>query len=148
MSETPQQRQRAKELDRISRLGPASLVSPGTHRVVGVTFAPTYPENLHRLEALLASVERHPASEEGEGAPAIIVRSPDNPADTNACEVHVPSLGELAMIGWLTAPVAARLAPELDAGVVWQGQVVDVLVHPDHSDHPGITIKLERITDD
>ena len=145
--ELASQRQRRQEMERISRLGPTPLPSPFTAKVVGVTFTPTYPDNLHQLDALLRSVERHPGSH-GEGAPAIIVRNPDNTFDSNACEVHVPALGDMGMIGHLPAPVAARLAPELDAGSTWQGHVVEVLIHPEHEERPGITVKLERVEED
>ena len=124
------------------------LVSPFSAKVVGVTFTSGYPENLQALDVMLRSVERHPSSL-GEGAPAIIVRNPDNTFDANACEVHIPALGsEWAMIGHLPAPVAARLAPELDDGGRWQGHVVEVLIHPDHDDRPGIAIKLHRVEED
>ena len=145
--ELASQRQRRQEMERISRLGAAPLPSPFISKIVGVTFTEGYPENLHGLAALLDSIERHPGSH-GEGAPAIIVRNPDNSFDANACEVHVPALGSRGMIGHLPAPLAARLAPELDAGGIWQGHVVEVLVHPDHDDRPGITVKLERIEED
>ena len=145
--ELASQRQRRQEMERIARLGPSPLPSPFTAKVVGVSFTPHYPENLHHLDVLLRSVERHPGSH-GEGAPAIILRNPDNAFDANACEVHVPALGDMGMIGHLTAPIAARLAPELDTGVVWQAHVVEVLIHPEHTDRPGITVRLQRIEED
>lgn len=145
--ELASQRQRRQELERIGRLGVKPLTSPFSTKVVGVSFTPHYPENLHRLEALLRSMERHPAAT-FEGAAAIIRRNPANTFDSNACEVHVPTLGEWGMIGHLPAPIAARLAPELDAGGVWQGQVVEVLINPDHTDRPGISIWLKRIEEE
>jgi HIRAN domain len=120
------------------------LPSPFTAKVVGVSFTAHYPENLHRLGRLLEVSE----SQGVEGVTAVIVRNPDNEHDYNACEVHVPALGEWAMIGHLPALMAARLAPELDDGGTWQGQVVEVLVHPDHDDRPGITIHLQRIEEE
>jgi hypothetical protein len=36
------------------------------------------------------------------------------------------------------------MAPEIDAGTTWQAQVESVLVHPDHPDNPGISIRCAR----
>lgn len=143
MSDIPAQRHRAKELDRIARLGATPLPSPFTARVVGVSFTPTYPRNLQTLESV-AEI----AQERGEGIPAIIVRQPDNEADPNACAVHVPALNTLAMVGHLASPIAARLAPELDAEGTWQAEVTEVLIDPYHPDRPGINVRLWRIMED
>jgi hypothetical protein len=140
MSELPSQRTRRNELDRISRLGVTPLVSPFEVKVVGVTHTPTYPQNLMMLHF---SAEQ--AASLDEPLSVIVVRNPDNEMDPNACEIHVPALGESAMVGWLPTAMAARLAPELDAGARWQGGVVAVLITPGHEDRPGISINLHRV---
>lgn len=116
------------------------LVSPFSTKVVGVTFIPTYPYNLQALQ-----------DEWGEGhheepLTAILVRDPSNTHDPNAVQVHVPALGDYAMIGHLPRAIAARLAPELDAGGIWDAGVTEVLITPGHEDRPGIAIRLKRIT--
>lgn len=127
---------REKELARnyVPRLPPDF-----TTKVVGVSFVPAYPDNLYSLEQHWLNAELV-----GEPLAAVIVRNPDNAHDPNACEVHVPALGEKGMIGHLTAPLAARLAPELDAGELWQGVVVGVRLDYDHLERPGLEVRLER----
>lgn len=117
-----------------------SLPDHFTLKVVGVSFVPSYPDNLLVLgEAALTADNR------GEPLVAILIRNPDNQFDANAVEVHVPALGEeYAMIGHLTRPVAARLAPELDSGINWMAEVESVLINPEHLDRPGISIKCAR----
>ena len=118
-----------------------TLGSPFTVKCVGVTFTPGYPDNLDALDG--AAQEAHHLDEP---LPVVLVRNPDNEYDSNAVEIHVPSLGsEWGMIGHMMAPLAARLAPEMDAGVRWQAEVESVLVNPDHPDRPGISIKCTRV---
>lgn len=107
--------------------------------VVGVTFTPFYPGNLLSLEQALFEADM-----KGEPLAAIIVREPDNEYDPNACAVHVPALGEEGKIGYLTRPLASRLAPELDNGARWQATVRYLKIHDDHLSRPGIEIHLER----
>ena len=126
---------RERELNRAH----ASLPSPFTTAVVGVSFVPFWPENLLALEESWLNADVN-------GLRVIIVRNPSNPYDSNACEVHIPALGEdMAMVGHITKSMAARLAPELDNGTIWQGAVAGLRIHPDHLDHPGLDIRLERI---
>jgi len=108
--------------------------------VVGVSFTPYYPHNLWELET-----QAFDAEAKGEKLAAIIVRDPNNPYDANACQVHVPALGEAGFIGYITKPVAARLAPTIDNGVVWDGHVSYLKINPDHPERPGIEITLEAI---
>lgn len=133
------QRQREQELGRVASGRAGQLVSPCDVDVVGVTFVSTYPDNILSLEMLAMEAELV-----GERLAAIIVRNPDNKFDSNACEVHVPSLGDHGMIGHLPAAIAARLAPELDTGVLWQAGVARVRLQQEHLDRPGITIHMER----
>lgn len=131
---------RDRELERQSRVR-LPIGSPFTTKVVGVSFVDGYPDN---LQVLSDAIRDAPVDLPGEGVSAILIHNPDNQADPNAVEVHVPALGEYARIGFLTRPVAARLAPELDAGTPWSGQVLDVLIDPQYPDRPGISIRCQR----
>lgn len=112
-----------------------------TTRVVGVSFVDGWPENMGRLEL---EVRRHELFEDvAEAPPAVtLVRRPDNPYDANAVEVHVDRVG---MIGHLDARTASRLAPRLDAGEAWAGEVAEVVVDENHPGHPGISVSIHRV---
>lgn len=113
-------------------------------KVVGVSFVPAHPDNLLALNQ--AQIE---AQHSGEPLSVVLVRNPGNAYDSNAIEVHVPALGEeWAMIGHLTRPIAARLAPEMDGGTRWAAAVESVLIHPDHLDNPGISINCARVREE
>lgn len=128
------------ERQRTSKLVHA-LPSPFELAVVGVSFTPHYPQNLYALEEAWLQAELT-----DEKLPVIIIRNPDNAYDANACEVHVPALGEQGMVGHITKALAARLAPTIDAGVTWQGYVSHLKINEAHPDRPGLEIKLEQIT--
>lgn len=131
-----QQREREVERSGGRRLGEMFAT-----KVVGVTFVPAYPDNLWALDRSAVEAER-----DGEPLTVVLVRNPDNEHDANAIEVHVPALGdEWGMIGHLTRPIAARLAPEIDDGVRWAAQVESVLIDQDHIDRPGISIRCARV---
>lgn len=150
-----QQTQRDREIQRAH----AKMPSPFSAKVVGVSFVDTYPRNLYALAEMTnrAGVggpggdmtELHARQDRGGERPAVVLRrNPDNEYDTNAIEVHVPSLGDLGFIGHLTRPIATRMAPEMDDGIKWLAHVESVLIDPDHEDRPGISIRCERHTDD
>jgi hypothetical protein len=46
------------------------------------------------------------------------------------------------------AGLAARMAPEMDAGVTWDCGVVSVLIDPEYPDRPGITIQCHRVKEE
>lgn len=104
--------------------------------VVGVTFCDGYPDNLHRLHALIAE---HGRPEEG--IAAVLIRDPDNQHDRNAVQVHVPAIGR---IGSLPRSVAARVAPSMDDGDQWTAEVTGVRIAQDHEDRPGADVLLHR----
>lgn len=133
---------RAKTLEkqRNSKLAP-QMPQQFEFPVVGVSFTPHYPENLLSLEEALMMAEL-----KGERLACIIVRNPDNPHDSNACEVHVPALGVRGFVGYVTAPLAARLAPTIDAGVEWSGHVSQLRLDHEHLERPGMQIALEQVT--
>lgn len=112
-------------------------------RVVGVTFVPAYPLNLLHLAEIAA---RHEAA--GERLHAELVRNPVNVYDPNDVEVHVPALGDRhRMIGHIARDEAALLAPRIDAGEQFVAEVAWCRVDPDHTDRPGIDIRIARILD-
>lgn len=120
-------------------------------KTVGVSFAPDYPDNLARLREswerrwLTAPGSFGDQGQEPEGLPAVLIRRPDNSHDPNAVEVHVPEVGRVGHVPAKGAGLARKLAAELDDGVVWQAEVEDVLIDPDHPDRPGITVKVRRV---
>ena len=134
MAEKSELRQR--ELDRQERTKLRRPMIAFSTKVVGVSFTPQYPDNLYELD-----LAQQQALEAGEPLVVVLRRDPDNAHDPNAIEVHVPALGEeWGFIGHLVAPVAARLAPQIDAGERWGGAVTSVKINPDHLDRPGIEI--------
>lgn len=141
MTETPIDVRRQRQLDRQAN---SSMVRPVPSRftcvVVGVSFADAYPDNVRAVEQLVAlRVLRDGVAEP---LPAVLIRDAGNAHDPNAVQVHVPSLGDVGMIGHLPRAVAARVAPELDAGRRWMVGVFGVSVHPEHPDRPGIHVVL------
>lgn len=138
---TEQTKQAAQRDREVERTAGRKMVSPFSAKVVGVSFVPGYPDNLHVLSAASDEARRL-----GEPLPALLRRNPKNPYDANAIEVHVPSMGgSTGFIGHLTRPIAARMAPEIDAGTTWIAEVSDVLIDPDHMDRPGISINCKRM---
>jgi HIRAN domain len=105
-------------------------------KIKGITFQPDYPANLHRLQALVVATAPFTS------VAARLEREPGNEHDPNAIVVLVDGIGRL---GHVPRGVAARLAPEMDAGSRWAAEVTDVLVHPDHPDRHGITVTFRRM---
>lgn len=110
--------------------------------VVGVTFVPSYPNNLLMLRQIEADAV---TDGHGEWLNVVLVRNPANPHDANAIEVHVPVLGDMAMIGHVPRDIAARLAPLLDQGIKFHSQLSGVRINPDHIDRPGIDVAIARV---
>lgn len=117
-----------------------ALAGDFTAKLAGVSFAPGYPEALFTLEHRLRFVEARTGGPPAE-VPVQLRRDPDNPVDSAAVAVCDPDLGRL---GHIPAGLAARLAPELDAGIVWRARVHNVAIHPVEPLHPGLEIHLER----
>lgn len=117
-------------------------------KVVGVTFVPTYPSNLHQLQALYdwqGSSARHV---EPEPLSVVLRRNPDNRYDPNAIEVHVPALGTEGMIGHLSREHAAIIAPMMDAGRHFAAHVHRCKILPSQPQNPGIEIAVTRLPKD
>lgn len=117
-----------------------TLTRPAIVKVVGVTFTKTYPVNLLRLAEVDAETRQR-----GEQLAVVLRRNPENFHDVNAVEVHVPALGEMAMIGHIPKDAAARLAPRMDAGDKFLAEVRWVRIDPDHTDRPGIDVAISRV---
>ena len=83
-------------------------------KVVGVSF-----ENRQETIATLES-----------GVELALEREPDNEMDANAVAVRVSMSAHIgasgAKLGYLKSELAARLAPHMDAGVVWDAAITDV----------------------
>lgn len=107
--------------------------------VVGVSFTDGYPDKFFRLEEMNMN-----AMFNDEQIPCVLIRNKNNEHDKWAIEVHVPSLGDNGMVGHITRPIAARLAPQLDDGIIWTAYVDTVRVSPDHPNRPGLEIHLTR----
>lgn len=159
----------AEQRDReVERSKGRKMVKQFSAKVVGVTFVPAYPDNLTALAELMKPklllypmlngevaqemaerdyeryVEKHGPFVPPEPLAVVLRRNPKNEYDSNAIEVHVPALGKHGMIGHLTRPIAARMAPEMDKGILWSAEVESVLIDPDHLDRPGISITCKR----
>lgn len=119
------------------------IASYATCPVVGVTFTPHYPDNLHALRVVAEEAET-----KGEKLPVVLIRNPANEYDSNAIEVHVPALGDAGFIGHVPRWVAEKYAPEMDAGTKVAGMTEWVRIDPNHPDRPGITIGLQRVDDE
>lgn len=119
--------------------------------VVGMSFVPSYPDNLLRLReicekesiASLGGGGDFGDDYEPEKLPAVIIRNPENEYDANACEVHVPALGRKGMVGHVPRDLAARLAPLMDAGAQVRAWVDFVRIMPGKESNPGLTIGVE-----
>ena len=136
-----------------------------TVKVVGLTFVDdgrAYPDNVHRVREAHESRFAHfidgrddaapyqaffqigyAAAALPEPLPIVLIRNPSNEHDTNAVEVHQPSVG--GMLGHLPRDMAARVAPWLDAGNDLRVGVASVLVMPGQEDNPGVALCIERI---
>lgn len=106
--------------------------------VAGVTFSPGYPDNLTALERIaFANRGQLPSCE--------LTREPTNEHDPNAVVVTVPALaayGHDPKLGHLSRALAARIAHEMDDGVAWAGQVIEVLTA--RMDRPGVRMYIYR----
>lgn len=107
--------------------------------VVGVSFCDGYPDNLLALGELWEQEGHHE-----EGLPVVLIRNPLNIHDSNAIEVHMPAMDRIGKIGHVPREMAARLAPELDAGTHWIAAITEVKIHADHMDRPGLRVKMRR----
>ncbi len=77
------------------------------------------------------------------GARLLLVREPSNPFDPFAIGVQLPGwLFGSTQLGHLKAPLAKRLAPKMDAGVVMRAFVTSRFA-PEDREHPRLSIAIE-----
>lgn len=132
-------RQRDAALAAMQERGVQPMPETPIHvKTVGVSFIEAYPQNLLDLQRMLFDwVGDEPLT-------VVLVREPDNPYDSQAIAVHVPALGERGMVGHIPKVMAARIAPEMDAGVPWAAYVRNILISPANPNQPGIEITIQR----
>lgn len=109
-------------------------------KVVGLSFIPGYPDNIHKLYDHVDE----PGDMGSLEVPVELRRNPANEYDENAVEIHVPDLGELSFIGHVPAGLASRLSPALESGEEFKAHINKILVHPNRPDKPGIDIQIFR----
>jgi hypothetical protein len=105
-----------------------------TAKLAGVSFHPDYPERLLYLPP---------------DSPLELAREPENEHDPNAVAVVflLAQKGREAIVdvlGHLPRALAARIAPEMDAGRTWAISGHEVLVKEGYEDRPGLSVRLER----
>lgn len=138
--ELAERRAQVKARAERSKLAP-KLPSEFQSAVVGVSFMDGYPETLHRLHEL---VGRRYLDDHLEEVTAVLIRNPENPYDSNAVQVHIPALGESAMVGHLPGVIAARVAPVMDGGGRLVASVAAVAIARGRDDRPGLTVRVRQ----
>lgn len=115
------------ETNIIERTASKPMVSPFMAKVVGLTFAPGYPRNI---------------LQDGSIKNIRLLAVLDNEYDEHAVAV----IGNYdTRIGWLPRAIASRLQSELiENHESWTAEVVEVLVHPDNPNNPGLLIRCRR----
>lgn len=110
-----------------------------TVKVVGMSFVDSYPGNVRSLDRRIRAVGSifQPRVE--------IQHDPDNEHDPNAIEVWIALHDVAEFYGHLPRDVAARLAPELDAGGRWEVSIDKVLISDENPLHPGLSLKFKRV---
>ena len=104
--------------------------------VVGVTFVPEYPNNILKVREAMESRQSDLI--------VTLTRRPDNPYDNNAIEVRTM---DDRMLGHLSREVAAKIAPQMDAGKHFRATVFQVRVSPENPNNPGIDILIGEVSD-
>lgn len=80
-----------------------------------------------------------------EGITVLILRAPDNPYDSNACEIHMPALGVDGILGYAPRAVAADLAPAIDAGIRILARITGIFINDAAPDNYGIAVEVDEI---
>lgn len=135
--------QRAREIARQerSKLSGALPDIPFDIAVAGVSFRS--PEFLETVGALWTKLQS------GEDLPDVIgttfIREPLNEHDPNAIAVWIMTDTVSDRIGYVPAPLARRLAPELDAEEVWLPALAKFEYNPKNPLAPLVTINVRRM---
>ena len=106
--------------------------------VAGESYRPGYPDNLLQLAEVLRTMDGR------EWLAAVLRRDPNNEHDPNAIEVHVP--GGSGHCGFVPGQLARILAPILDSGTVISAHAVEVRIHHESPNKPGLTVALTLAT--
>lgn len=110
----------------------AALDSRLDFDVAGESFRDDYPANLLRLAEILSESD-------GREWPSVLLRrDASNRYDANAIEVHV--VGGIGHVGFVPKELARVLAPEIDRGLEVVCVGVEVRMHEDHPDRPGLSV--------
>jgi hypothetical protein len=117
-------------------------------KLKGMTFRPNYPANLYALHEASEARKRDfiLGKVPDEMLPMVLIRDPNNSHDPNAVEVHAPTAGREGMIAFIPKELAAKLAPTMDRGDVWEARLLNVLIAEGHESNPGVEIRLERVS--
>lgn len=109
-----------------------------TSAVRGMSFVENYPANVQHLQMILFKQDVL-----DQRAPLLctLVRNPDNEHDPNAIEVHCREVG---LLGHLPRNLAYRLAPHIDAGERWYGEIERVRMIDWRPENPGLDITIHR----
>lgn len=117
-------------------------------RVVGVSFVD--PDNSKRRTLRGLCEERglvNPGDRDMPESLAVVIRrNPENRFDANACEVHVPAIGEDGMIGHLPRDVAASLARFVDNGGKVGAALTGIFIAHHAPDNYGISVAVWEVT--
>jgi HIRAN domain len=102
-----------------------SVVDPESGRFLARDAPDLVARDLH-VASVAGAAAHHAEAVAGEdvapGRPLVLRRDAGNPFDANAIAVHPAGEGE--QLGWVPRELAARLAPELDAGREWSAVVL------------------------
>ena len=119
----------------------AGLPGALSTKLTGCSFAPGYPTVLLLLDVVL----------EGNQPEIILQREKHNVHDRNAISVvwvaerFKDMVSTQHHLGYIPAPLAARIAPEIDERWgCWKVTSTTVLVTPQYPDRPGVSIRLVR----
>ena len=106
----------------------------GLHvKVVGMTYHHDYPEWVWDWGG--------PGLDFPDGD-LMLLREPKNMHDPNAVAVTLPD-GE-TIVGHIPAIIAKTIGPEMDKGIKWNVSRCSVVLHPEHTDRPGVELVLMR----
>lgn len=119
-------------------------------RVVGVSFVD--PDNVKRARLRQICEERglvNPGEfDPVENVAVVLIRNPGNEFDSNAVQVHVPALGDNAMLGHLPRSIAVELAPLMDAGGRFQAALTGIFVADVAPNNYGIAVAVWEVAAD
>jgi len=106
--------------------------------VAGVSFVEGYPANLLAFKNTFLDNKQEIL--------AAIKRNPENPYDSNACEVWAFNGFEYVFIGHLPKDIAAMVAFEIDNGATANTEIVSIGFANNDPSKPGaiFRLKLER----